>query len=909
MLRDKVLSSIAHAALHRRPLVFGIWAALTAVAVVLLVTNGLRIDTSRTNMVSEDNADQARYQTFLREFGAALSVVVVIEGDDVTRNRRFADELAATLREDPKVGTVTHRVHAEPFRRWGLLYADDGRIRNIADLARKVGDALGEGRAPVHLDGVSGALAQLNALFARLEEGHTEGLGSLAETGAPAGEGGLGDAFRLLREALSAPDWTELQMVRAIDGGALDVAGADDQGYLAADGGRLVLLFAQPATANDEASTLIPFVHGVEQAAARLAPQGVWVGVAGYPSYIAAEMTIVSRDLMVTTLVALAGVTLLFLLFYGSLAVTVVVYVPLVVGVLLDLGFTALAYGRINMLSSGFLAFLVGLGVDFGVHIVARFDEALRSGRSLTEALAEAIRDAGPAIVTGAATSAAAFLATGITEFTGMQELAVISAAGLLCTLVAALTLAPCLLAMRYERHARKGRPYPLRRDRASGGGIGRVVVRRPVLTLGAAALVTLALVPAIRPMHFSFDVNQFLDPEVPARAAYEKLRRAEAFSPDYAVMVAHSPGEARTLADAASARKDLVARVDSIATYLPANQQEKEPAIRSAKVALARLPRLTLVDPVAPEGAELDRQLSAAIEYMKVDLPLTLRMHGKDSLIPSVAAGAAEGELLLALIRELPPDELEARLSNLEQRLGALLGEMQDFVRSEAVSMGPDDLPSEVRDALFRHTAGGDRYLVRVFPRGSIADPEFMEAFNGHLKGLDPEVTGIPVTFVAFGKLLRDGLEASAIYATVAVLVLLFIDFRTIRGTLLALFPLALGLVWMVGGMNALGIGYNFANVIAIPLILGIGIDSGVHVVHRWLRGTPPADLPATTGKAVLVSSLTTIVGFGALMSSDHRGMWSLGLTLVLGVAACMVAATLVLPALLRLLPRGRAE
>lgn len=878
------------------------------VTVVLLAVYGLRIDTSRTNMVSEDNPDQARYQNFLREFGAALSVVVVIEGDDVERNRRFADELAGELRQDPLVGVVVHRIHSEAFRQWALLYADDGQIRGVADLATDVADAVGDdGGGAVRIEGVAGALAKLNALFARLEEGDTEGLASLADAGGADDQKGLADVFRLLGDALRTPGWTELEVVRAIDNGALDAAGADAQGYLAADGGRLMLLFVQPATSNDEASTLVPFVDGVEKAAARLAPEGVWVGVAGYPSYIAAEMNIVSRDLMVTTLVALGGVTLLFLLFYGSLAVTVVVYVPLAAGVLLDLGFTAVAYGRINMLSSGFLAFLVGLGVDFGVHIVARFDEAIRNGRSLGDALSDAVLEAGPAIVTGAVTTMAAFLATGITKFTGMQELAMISAAGLAWTLLASLTLAPCLLAMRYERLARKGRPYPIGRLRSVGAGVGRAVVRRPLVTLGLAALLTAALVPAIRPMHFSFDVNQFLDPDVPARAAYEKLQRAEAFSPDYAVMVAESPKEARSLAAAASAREDLVARVDSIASYLPAGQAEKEPAIRAAKAAIARLPRVTLVDPAAPEGEELKKQLAVAIEYMKVDLPLTLTMHGKEALLPSVAAGVEEGGRLLALLDELAPAELDARLSNLELRLGALLDALQDFARSDVVAMGPADLPPEVRDALFKHTPAGDRYLVRVFPRGSIADPEFMEAFNGYLKSLDPEVTGIPVTFVAFGKLLRDGLEASAVYATLAILVLLFIDFRSVRGALLSLFPLALGLVWMVGGMNALGIGYNFANVIAIPLILGIGIDSGIHVVHRWLRGTPPADLPTTTGKAVVVSSLTTIVGFGALMSSDHRGMWSLGLTLVLGVAACMVAATLVLPALLELLQRGR--
>lgn len=910
MLRDRLLSSIARAAMHRRGLVLGVWAVLVSVAAVLLGTYGLRIDTSRTNMVSEDNPDQARYQQFLRDFGAALSVVVVIEGDDPAANRRYADTLAVELRKSPLVGEVVHRIHSDAFLRWALLYADEARIRDLARVGKALRELAGDDPQPIALEGVAGALGKLNHLFGRLEEGDTEGLGPLEELGGEADAGaqaGLGDLFAVLRQALEQPHWTELDLVRKTDEGALERAGADEQGYLAAEGGRLVLLFVQPKSSNDEAETLIRFVGGVEQAAEQLAPEGIWVGVAGYPSYIAAEMTIVADDLTKTTLYALAGVTVLFLLFYGSLAVTVVVYVPLVAGVMLDLGFTAVAYGRINMLSSGFLAFLVGLGVDFGVHIVARFDEAVRKGQGLEGALREAVVEAGPAIVTGAITTVAAFLATGITEFTGMQELAVISAAGLVWTLAASLTMAPCLLAYRYELAERRGRPYPVRQLPPVGARLGRVVVRRPLVTLGVAALLTAVLVPQIRPMHFSFDVTRFLDEDVPARAAYDKLRRAEAFSPDYAVMVAHSPKEARELSTKVAARPDLVARVDSIATYLPANQDAKLPAVREAKAALAGLPRVTLADPAAPEGPAFIAQLEQVIESMKVDLPLTLRMHGKEDMVPPVAEAAREGEALLAVARALPPELLEQRLSNLETRLDAALGALQGFVRSDDLRMGPEDLPEEVREATWRKGPDGDRFLVRVFPRGSIADPEFMEAFNSHLVAVDPEVTGIPVTFVAFGVLLRDGLEASAVYTAIAVILLLLVDLRSVRGTLLSLFPLVLGLAWMVGAMNAFGIGYNFANVISIPLILGIGIDSGVHVVHRWLRGTPPADLPVTTGKAVVVSSLTTIVGFGALMSSEHGGMWSLGLTLVLGVAACMASSTLVLPALLEVVTRRR--
>ena len=128
-------------------------------------------------------------------------------------------------------------------------------------------------------------------------------------------------------------------------------------------------------------------------------------------------------------------------------------------------------------------------------------------------------------------------------------------------------------------------------------------------------------------------------------------------------------------------------------------------------------------------------------------------------------------------------------------------------------------------------------------------------------------------------------------------IVFLLFIDFRSMAHVLLAMFPLMLGTMWMVGAMNLFGIGYNFSNVMAIPLILGIGIDSGVHMVHRHVQGTAPAALASTTGKAIVISSLTTMLGFGSMVFGAYGGMQSLGITLLLGVSACLVATVIVLP------------
>jgi predicted RND superfamily exporter protein len=164
------------------------------------------------------------------------------------------------------------------------------------------------------------------------------------------------------------------------------------------------------------------------------------------------------------------------------------------------------------------------------------------------------------------------------------------------------------------------------------------------------------------------------------------------------------------------------------------------------------------------------------------------------------------------------------------------------------------------------------------------------------------PEVTGFPVVFEKMSRSILDGFQMAVIVGALVVMLILFVDFRSARDTSLALVPLVLGVVWMMGAMRLLGFELNFANLVAVPLIIGVGIDNGVHVIQRMrLEGRDGMALVLRhTGRAILIASLTTMIGFGSLILASHRGMRSLGAALLLGVGACLVTSTVVLPNLL---------
>lgn len=910
-MRKSVLRAAVRLATEKRRLAFALWIVACAASVAVLATRGLRIDTSRQAMVSEDNEDSRRYQALLREFGTPLHLVVTVEGDDPATNRAYADALAARLRENrDHVGDVLYMADTSAMSSYALLYAPLPELVTLRDHLRATVSALGltgESTARLEVDGLTGALAKANEALGALEEGDTEGWGSIQ--GLAGRADAMNDAtaavFRVVREALGTDGWTELQLVKSV--GTVDVgaAGIDDHGYLSVRDGRLLFLFVQPSSPSEQVGFLIPFVEGVRRAAEEVRGQpgmgGITVGLTGSPAFVAEEMQQINHDMLVTSLVSLGAVLLLFTLAYRSPLKTVLVFVPLLVGVLVTVALVALLIGRLNLMSSMFLAILVGLGIDFGIHLISRFDEARQAGRDVPDALADTLQGAGPGVVTGALTTIAAFLCMTVSEFTAMRELGVVAGLGVLLVLLATLTLLPCMLA-----GLAGGQPAPapasahlMRRALSSFG-------RRPGVSLLVVAALTAGLAAAIRPIAFDFDVKELLPPDSPAMKAFRTIEESDFYNPDFAVLIAGSLPEAREWTRTLEAQTDLVARVESIATYLPAEQDAKEPVVREVAALARRFPTLALRPSERPDAARFRAELQQAVEYLEVDVPLTLKMHGLPAMVPGAERLAREARATLEAVATVPDDVLAARLANLEARLARLVAGTEELVHSDRTRVRPDDLPDEVRSQYYRHTEAGERFLVRVFPKGSIADPEFMSRFREALAALYPDVTGYPITFLAFGVLLEEGLIAAGWLALVVIVLILIVDLRSARAVLASLVPLALGVVWMVGGMNLLGIPYNFANLMAIPLLLGIGIDSGVHIVHRWRQGTAPADVAGTAGKAVTLSSLTTMASFGSMVLADHRGMQSLGETLLLGMAACLLLSVVALPALLALVAKG---
>jgi predicted RND superfamily exporter protein len=209
------------------------------------------------------------------------------------------------------------------------------------------------------------------------------------------------------------------------------------------------------------------------------------------------------------------------------------------------------------------------------------------------------------------------------------------------------------------------------------------------------------------------------------------------------------------------------------------------------------------------------------------------------------------------------------------------------------------EDLPPALRSRFVGRTG---KHLVQVYPRSNVWNRAEQEAFVRDLRTVDPKATGTPVQLYEYTSLLKDSYVEAAWWALGAIVILVFLHFRAVMPVLLSLLPVAVGALWMVGFMGWTGIPFNPANIMTLPLVIGIGVTNGIHILNRFAEERNPGILAKSTGKAVLVSGLTTIAGFGSLIVGQHRGIQSLGWVMAVGTATCMVAGLTFLPAILTL-------
>jgi hopanoid biosynthesis associated RND transporter like protein HpnN len=882
------------AAIIRRPRWF-VWPQVLLLMLSIAVTvKYLKFDTSRNNLVGGNHRYHHNFLEFQKEFPQQDDLVVVVESDNVEKNRQFVERLGAKLEAETNLfRDIFYKGDLPMMGSKALLFVPEKDLSGLRDTLKEELPFIQKFAQTTNLVSF---FELINTQFRTAKQEESAQNDTLIKS-LPALERILQQA----RDSLERPGTPPSPGVTALFN-AGDEAAAKT--YITFNKGKIFLVTARPPNKqlnNEAVEHLRVLLNETKKEVS-----GVNVGLTGESVLEHDEMLQSQKDTTLASLVALGLCALIFIYGYSETGRPIKATICLLFGLAYTFAFATLTVGHLNILTITFLPMLIGLAIDFGVHLITRYEEELRHGKTEAEALTKAMMFTGQGIITGALTTAGAFVAMWFTDFKGIQEMGIICGGGLMVCLIPMMTMLPALLLRGRQNVIDHEKHFEEKRARLENYWLQRPVLVT-LLIVGTSAAAALAA----RKVYFDYNLLNMQSADLPAVVYEQKLIDSADKSVLFCAVVADNLDEAVRLEKQINSLTNVVADVQSIAGYLHQDQNLKLRLISEIKGLVAPL-EFSAPDMRPADIDALSRTLWSFSGY------LGLAWEKVNQSDPALAREMAQLQKSVLDLRRtmLAGDstKLAAGAIKLAQYQQALLEDLR--VTFQALQQQDDraplrikDLPPALRD---RFVGVNGKFLLQVYPKKNVwqhdNQQEFVAALSQELDPKDsnrPIITGTPVQLLHYTTLLKDSYITAAWYSLAAIAVMVFFHFRNLMAVLLALIPVGIGMLWLVGLMGWQGMPFNPANIMTLPLAIGIGVTNGIHILNRYAEEGTPGILARSTGKAVLVSGLTAIAGFGSLILAQHRGIRSLGLIMSIGIATCMVAGLTFLPALLNLISR----
>lgn len=852
----RFLEILALASARRYRLVFAATLALAVVAGVL--TTRLQFDTDILNLLPTEDPKIVHFMEAMERFGGTDYLLVVVRVPEdrvpepyellVDRLGERLEGLDELLRVDYRIGAPEELIE-QVYPRSVLFLDDDGR-------------ELLEQR--LQTEGIRDRVRELRRMLTTPQSVALKELIKLDPFG-------LAEIFLDRLESTRgelAVDWTS--------------------GYYLSKDQSLLLLLARPTLPPQDTEFDVRLVDAVqaevdgvlgewEEIAGPDAPQAPEIALGG--AYLTAldDYKLIRGDMIRNILTSTVLVLALFLLAFHRLGPLLYATLPLAFGLILTFGFSAATVGSLSSATSGTAALLIGLGIDFVIVSYGRYVEERRRGKEMEPALAAMARTSGRAVVVGAVTTAATFYAFLVTDFTGLRQMGFLTGTGILFCMLAVLVLLPALISWGEHRHLRRDTQPNLYLHSFGTGPLMRGAAEHPKTALALGLLVCLAAAWGAFGLEFE-EGMQSMRPEKGNRGIEIGEEVAGHFDSGFDAMMLMIKGDtldevferserasegAQGLAD-----EEVILGYSGLTSLIPPPRRQRDALEwleRGRESGLLDMERISadLRAALADEGmnaAPFQRGLDLFGQALSVQEPLS---------IDGFASEPQTGQLLERYLQKVSPEDG-----------GGWVSVVYLYPPHNAWRREPPPQAVELADELGPHVV----------------------------------LTGPNVVNQRMRQRVRVDAVVAAILGFLLVAVLLWIDFGGLKDALLALTPLLVGILWMLGGMDLLDIKMNFMNVFVTTMIIGIGVDYGIHAVHRYREssGNGSGHLTAglaETGKAIVVASLSTVVGFGSLATSRYPGLRSTGYVAILGALGTALVAITLLPAFLSLLERRRSR
>ncbi len=841
---------------ERRAILLVIVSLLLTTVAGVFTARHLGMDTDTANMISPElpwRKELAHFNALFPQNTGLL--VVMIDGKTPDAAEDAAAALFDKIKTRKDLFTTARRADGGPyFEKYGLLFLPVEQVQKIADAVIEAQPFIGSLTQDPSLRGLfdvfslaMDGIIQRAASVDRIEKP----LAAISET--------LSDALSGGRQAMS---WQTLLLDRPTE---------------ARDLRRLIL--TQP---NRDFGTLKPgaaatsFIRDTAKELGLTPDTGVNIRLTGPVALNDDEFATVAQGMGWALIISTVLVLLWLFMALRSIKLILATFFTLVVGLILTFAFATIAVGKLNLISVAFAVMFIGLSIDFGIQFGVRYVQ-----EKIVGGLAGALFRTGGALarpLTLAAIAIAVGFAAFIpTDYRGVSELGLIATAGMAITLILNLTLLPSLLALL------RPKIQPGELGFAWGRPADSWLMRHRLSVLifwGLVAITGIALAPRLE---FDFHPLHLKDPKVESMAAIIDLMKDPIRSPYAIEIVAKDAGTAETLKEKLSKLREVYA-VISASSFVPKDQDAKLAILQDLQL-LMGVTLESVATKTAPTTEEIRASLKRCATKLREALPSSDKAQQLARLLDQAAA--AEPSLYPELQRMLV-DGLMPRMKMLASALTA-----------ENVTL--DTLPDEIKS---QWVAKDGEMRLTVMPKGDSNDSAVLADFAYAVRSVAPEATGPAVQIYESGRAVTKAFQIASLTAVIAIAVLLFIILRRPRDVAYVMLPLLLTALGTVIVCVSFGLKLDFANIIALPLLLGIGVAFDIYFVVNWRRGISHP-LSTSTACAVLFSALTTGSSFGSLALSSHPGTARMGMLLLISLTVLIIVIFGFMPVLMGKPPR----
>ncbi len=815
-------------------------AAIAVTFIMLFFMSRLQMNMQFTDILPKTEKTVITYKNALKNFDTLDSIVVAVTGEE-KNIKKFLEEGARGIEGIEGIKAVTHENQVEFLEENIFLLMKDKDLKNTEKAL---------------------AGSNLKDFFAGVNDGFEKGYIDESDSGKI-------DKDKV--KLLNFLNLTEEIILKIKDG---EISAEDARRFVRGD--RYILspdksmgiLMVKSAVSIDDFENVIKVVNNLEKYLQEEAEKyNVKIGMTGLQVLSRDEMVISKKDMEISSTLSLLLVLGIFIISFKMVRYSILALVPLVSGIIWSMGMTYLIIGTLNMMTAMMGAILIGLGIDYSIHIISVFLEERGKGLSIEDAVSAVYSKTMRGVATGAGTTAIGFLMFAFSDFPGFREFGLVLGMGIICTLVSAVFVLPSLLMLFGGKNSIKKTKRSLFLQKTE-----YFVISRKKSSLLAVLFIIIILGSKAGKVEFENDMLKIEPKNLQSVALNREIIDKFDFSSDSTIIISETLGEAETVFEKADKLKSIGA-ISSVTEYIPSEEKQTRRMISGKRIKgkIRNTPdRDIYTEELGEELVRLENNLLELgdLSYIGGEEDLRKRC---DEIIES----GVIGDLI---------ENMDTYRENIEKSQEIFIGELQRIIRKSNTEkkISPENLPDKIKEEF----VGKDgTYISTFYPRKDIWKSDFQKIHMKEIDTLGDNVTGsVKIFLKVIEKSATEG-KKILILTVAAIYFVLILDFRSLKYATAAILPMVFSVLATLGVMGWTGFKFDMVNIIGVPLIIGIGVDDGVHIIHRYLSERNIFEAVRSTGKAVTLTTITTIAAFGTLMLARYRGFVHFGLLLTIGV------------------------